>query len=127
MPSIEHIALYVDDLERARGFYETYFGGVAGTGYHNPSSGLRTYFLSFNRGARLELMTRPVLDDAGGRLAQGFNHVAFSVGSAADVDALTARLGRDGYPALSGPRTTGDGYYESVVPDPDGNLVEITA
>jgi len=127
MPNIEHIALYVADLDRACAFYETYFGGVAGSGYHNPATGLRTYFIGFDGGARLELMSRAELDDAGGRVAQGFNHVAFSVGSASEVDALTTRLGRDRYPALSGPRTTGDGYYESVVPDPEGNLVEITA
>jgi lactoylglutathione lyase len=51
--------------------------------------------------------------------------VAISVGSRDHVDELTARLRQDGYPVLDGPRRTGDGYYESVVLDPDGNRVEI--
>lgn len=122
---IDHAALYVLDLERAREFFEVYFGGVAGDRYHNPRTGLQTYFLSFDGGARLELMTRPDLD--AGASTAGWDHVAFSVGSYDAVDLLTARLAQDGYTVASGPRTTGDGYYESVVLDAEGNRIEITA
>ena len=109
---IEHIALYVNDLEGARDFFARYFGGQPGGLYHNKTTGFRSYFLTFADGARLELMTRPGLaDPAGSREA---------------VDALTARLAADGWPAVSGPRVTGDGYYESCVAGFEGNLIEIT-
>lgn len=124
---IAHIALYTNDLARARAFYETYFGGVAGALYHNPKTGLQSYFLSFTDGARLELMTRPQLKPAGAGMHVGWAHLAFQTASRAEVDALTARLQADGYAVVSGPRVTGDGYYESCVLDPDGNTVEITA
>ncbi len=124
---ITHIALYTNDLARARTFYETYFGGVAGALYHNPKTGLQTYFLSFADGARLELMTRPQLEPAVDGMHSGWAHLAFETESRAAVDALTARLQADGYTVVSGPRVTGDGYYESCVLDPDGNTVEITA
>lgn len=124
---IEHIALYTNDLARARTFYETYFGGVSGVMYHNPKTGLQTYFLSFADGARLELMTRLQLEPAAEGVHVGWAHLAFKTGSRAAVDALTARLKADSYTVVSGPRVTGDGYYESCVLDPDGNTVEITA
>lgn len=124
---ITHIALYTNDLARASAFYETYFGGVAGALYHNPKTGLQTYFLSFADGARLELMTRPQLGPAAEGMHVGWAHLAFQAESRAAVDALTARLQTDGYTVVSGPRVTGDGYYESCVLDPDGNTVEITA
>lgn len=124
---ITHIALYTNDLARARGFYETYFNGVAGALYHNPKTGLQTYFLSFADGARLELMTRPQLEPAAEGMRIGWAHLAFQTESRSAVDALTARLQTDGYTVVSGPRVTGDGYYESCVLDPDGNIVEITA
>lgn len=124
---IEHVSLYTSNLARARAFYETYFGGTACALYHNQKTGLQTYFLSFADGARLELMTRPGLADAAEGLRVGWAHLAFSTGSRAQVDELTARLRADGYPVVSGPRVTGDGYYESCVLDPDGNTVEITA
>lgn len=124
---IEHIALYTNDLERARMFYQTYFDGVAGELYHNSKTGLQTYFLSFADGARLELMTRPQLEPATEGVHIGWAHLAFRTESRAAVDALTARLQTDGYTVVSGPRVTGDGYYESCVLDPDGNTVEITA
>ena len=101
---------------------------MANDRYHNPKTGLQTYFLTFPDSAtRLELMTRPGLAPGGERMMrEGYIHCAFSVGSREAVDRLTAQLVADGYPCLSGPRTTGDGYYESVVADPDGNLLEIT-
>lgn len=128
MPHINHIALYVRDLEKSRAFYEEYFAARANTRYHNPKTGLQTYFLSFpDHPVRLEIMTRPQVTPHPDRVMnEGFIHLAFSVGSKAGVDTLTARLQAAGYPVLGAPRTTGDGYYESVVADPDGNLLEIT-
>ena len=124
---IEHIALYVNDLEGAKDFFTKYFDATANEGYHNPSTDFRSYFLRFAGGARLELMTRPDLTDSGDVLSRfGYAHLAFSTGSKAQVDALTARLKADGYTVLSGPRTTGDGYYESCVVGFEGNILEIT-
>lgn len=124
---IHHIGIYVRSLEQSLHFYKTYFGGVAGERYHNPNTGLQTYFLTFADGARLELMHRPQCTEEGrGAFAYGLAHLAFSTGSREAVDALTARLAADGFAIAGEPRTTGDGYYESVVLDPDGNRVEIT-
>ncbi len=125
--SIEHVAMYVRDLDRARDFFVEYFGGTANGGYHNPNTDFRSYFITFDGGARLELMHRPGLVDAQEASERtGYVHVAFSVGSREAVDELTARLRRDGFEVKSGPRTTGDGYYESCVVGIEGNLVEIT-
>ena len=124
---IEHIALYVNDLEGARDFFARYFGGQPGGLYHNKTTGFRSYFLTFAEGARLELMTRPGLAAPEKQpLQTGYIHLAFSAGSRETVDALTARLAADGWPAVSGPRVTGDGYYESCVAGFEGNLIEIT-
>ena len=124
---IEHIALYVIDLEGARDFFVKYFGAASNDGYHNKTTDFRSYFLTFSDGARLEVMTRPALDDGPkSPVRTGFVHLAFSAGSREAVDILTARLAADGYEVLSGPRTTGDGYYESCVAGFEGNLLEIT-
>ena len=124
---IEHIALYVKDLEGARDFFSAYFGGAAGPLYHKPRTGFRTYFLAFDGGARLELMTRPELAEGGGAaIAPGYAYLAFRAGSRAKEDELTERLRRDGYPVVSGPRVTGDGYYESCVAGPEGAVLELT-
>ena len=124
---IEHIALYVNDLEHARDFFITYLGAAADQKYHNPRTDFQSYFLSFEDGARLEIMTKPDLTDSGDFLNRfGYAHIAFSTGSKENVDLLTARLKEDGYPVLSGPRTTGDGYYESCIIGFEGNLIEIT-
>lgn len=124
---IEHAAIWTRDLERMRTFYETYFDATAGPPYHNPTTQFRSYFLRFDGGARLELMQLPDLPDGVGTAhAIGYAHLALSLGSATAVDTLTTRLQRDGYTVLDGPRTTGDGYYESVVVDPDGNRIELT-
>lgn len=125
---IEHAALYVNDLEAARDFFVRFFGAVPNEGYHNPRTDFRSYFLSFDDGARLEVMTKPGMTDAEKDLARtGWAHLAFSVGSVEEVDRLTAELAAAGYAVVSGPRTTGDGYYESCVVGPEGNQVEITA
>ena len=124
---IEHIALYVYDLEGAKSFFVTYFGAVASERYRNPVTDFCSYFLTFEDGARLELMTRPGLSAASDApCPAGYAHLAFSVGSRKAVDALTARLQHDGYALLSGPRVTGDGYYESCIQGFEGNLLEIT-
>ncbi|MEA4970420.1 MAG: VOC family protein [Candidatus Pelethousia sp.] len=122
---IDHMAMYVKDLEAARAFFETYFGAAANAKYRNPSSGLETYFLTFGRGARLEIMRRPGLAPAVEGPRQGYAHLAFQVDGREGVDSLTARLKADGYTVLSGPRETGDGYYESCVLDAEGNSIEI--
>ena len=124
--SINHVAVFVRDLEAVRSFYETYFGAVANDQYHNPRTGLRTYFLTFEGGCRLELLTRPDVQASGSADQVGWAHTAFSLGSAEAVDLLAQRLSDDGFTIVSGPRTTGDGYYEAVVLDPEGNHVEIT-
>ncbi len=124
---IEHIALYVNDLEGARTFFRTYFGAESNEGYHNKTTNFRSYFLTFTDGARLEIMTRPEMEDLPKSASRtGFVHLAFSTGSKDAVDSLTARLRSDGYTVLSGPRTTGDGYYESCVVGFEGNILEIT-
>ena len=124
---IDHAAMYVNDLERAKDFFVRYLGGKAGEGYHNKTTGFRSYFLSFDSGARLELMTRPALLDLEKHVNRtGLIHIAFSVGNREAVDELTARLKADGFDVISGPRTTGDGYYESCVLAFEGNQIEIT-
>ncbi len=124
---IEHAAIYVKDIEQSKDFFVRYFGAVSNEMYHNPKTGLRTYFLTFDGGSRLELMTRPDLcPSVKNPLQCGFIHIAFSVGSKEKVDSLTETLRKDGYCVVSGPRTTGDGCYESCVKDKEDNLIEIT-
>ena len=124
---IEHIAMYVSDLERARAFFLQYFDAVSNEMYHNKATGFRSFFLTFADGARLEIMNKPNMEDLPKGIARtGFIHVAFSVGSKEKVDSLTARLKADGYTVISGPRTTGDGYYECCILDFEENQIEIT-
>lgn len=124
---IDHIAMYVNDLESARDFFVKYFCAVSNAGYHNVNTDFRSYFLTFDCGARLEIMHRPVMEDYEKSAARtGYIHIAFSVGSKETVDELTARLKSDGYEVISEPRTTGDGYYESCIIAVEGNQIEIT-
>lgn len=124
---LDHIAMYIKDLEGVRAFFVKYFGAVSNDMYHNPRTGLKTYFLSFGDGSRLEIMARPdTVERPQSMLLTGYIHVAFSVGGREAVDKLTATLRRDGYEVVSGPRLTGDGYYESCVSGPEGCLIEIT-
>lgn len=130
MIRIEHVALWTKDLERLAAFYATYFGASVGDRYTNPAKGYASRFLSFGEGARIELMTSSTLSPvrhAPGAQRMGLTHLALSLGSEVQVDELTRRLKQDGFEVVDGPRHTGDGYYESVVLDPDGNRVEVTA
>lgn len=124
---IEHVAMYVNNLEEARAFFVKYLNGKSNDGYHNKITDFRSYFISFDDGARLEVMTKPNMVDANKDLNRtGYVHIAFSVGSSEEVDRLTAELKADGYEVVSGPRTTGDGYYESCIVAIEGNQIEIT-
>ncbi len=124
---IEHIAMYVNDLERAKDFFTHYFHAAAGEKYHNQTTGLQSYFLSFQGECRLEIMSRPEMEDMGKPLTHtGYVHIALSVGTKEIVDSLTERLRKDGYRIISNPRTTGDGYYESCIIDFEDNQIEIT-
>jgi lactoylglutathione lyase len=126
---IEHIAIWTNQLEQMRNFYENYFQARAGNRYINPTKQIASYFLSFSSGARLELMTRLNVAEAAtlaGSQSQENFHIAISLGSEAAVDLLTGQIQNDGYQVVDGPRRTGDGYYECVILDPDGNRVEIT-
>ena len=124
---IEHLAIYVNDLEAAREFFTTYLDGKPNDGYHNITTGFRSYFISFEDGARLEIMTKPELVDTEKALNRtGYAHIAFSVGSMEKVDELTERLRSAGYEVVSGPRNTGDGYYESCIVAIEGNQIETT-
>lgn len=127
MMKIEHIAMYVQDLEKVKEFFVKYFAAKYNAMYHNPNTDFKSYFLSFDDGARLEIMQKPGVEaQTENQMRTGFIHMAISVGSKEQVDKLTETLKQDGYMVTSGPRTTGDGYYESCVVAVEGNLIEIT-
>ena len=127
MMKIEHIAMYVQDLEKTRDFFVKYFAAKSNAMYHNPNTDFKSYFLSFDDGARLEIMQKPGVEaQTENQMRTGFIHMAISVGSKEQVDKLTETLKQDGYMVTSGPRTTCDGYYESCVVAVEGNLIEIT-
>lgn len=124
---IEHVAMYVNDLDAARVFFVNFLGGVSNSGYHNEKTGFRSYFISFRNGARLEIMNKPDLNDDQKSLNRtGYAHIAFSAGSKEKVDELTKKAESAGYEVISGPRTTGDGYYESCIVAVENNQIEIT-
>ena len=141
---IEHIAIWVKDIDKVCEFYRKYFGGVVHPIYHNPTKQFTSRFITFDGGTRLEVMHRPdirvernVWENVGiDKIVShetlsdtqhlGFTHLSFSVGSKEEVDRLTQQMSSEGVSVIGQPRTTGDGYYESVVLDPEGNRIEIT-
>lgn len=124
---IDHIALYTTDIEKLKAFYERYFHTKAGEKYINPKKQFQSYFLSFSEGSRIEIMQKTGIPQrAQEEESMGLTHFAIAVGNKEKVDLLTEQLRANGYKIAGEPRTTGDGYYESVVLDPDGNRIEIT-
>ncbi|MFT3679867.1 MAG: VOC family protein [Ferruginibacter sp.] len=128
--TLEHAAIWTDDLERLKEYYVKYFGAISNDKYRNETKGFESYFLSFDSGARLEIMKMPGIpantNDTVKAQHKGLIHLAFGVSSIAEVDAKAAELRENGFPILSGPRKTGDGYYEFETLDPDNNRVEVT-
>lgn len=127
---IEHLAIWSRDIDRLRDFYVQYFDACSNERYTNITKGFSSFFLSFDSGARLEIMQMDSVPDTTDDplvQAQGLTHLAFATESERHVDELTVRLRDEGYTIVDGPRRTGDGYYESLILDPDGNRIEITA
>lgn len=124
--NINHVAIWVKDIKGVCGFYQKYFGGEVRPEYHNPIKGFTSRFITFESGARIEVMHRGDIQPSTSCEHFGWAHLALSVGSKEKVDELTNQMKADGITIVSEPRTTGDGYYESVVQDPEGNLVEVT-
>lgn len=125
---VEHVAMYVHDLEGVKNFFVRFFEAIPNDKYHNSRTGLQSYFLSFEDGSRLEIMNLPQMAEQKKNLARmGYIHIAFEVGSREKVDMLTERLYEAGYEVINGPRVTGDGYYESVILGPEDNQIEIIA
>ncbi len=123
---IEHVAMYVNELEKTREFFVKYFGAVSNEEYYNTRTEFHSYFLTFGDSARLEIMNKPILDNMEKTLSRtGVIHIAFSVGSKEKVNELTEQLKIDGYEVISGPRTTSDGYYESCIVGIEGNQIEL--
>jgi lactoylglutathione lyase len=124
---IDHLALWVQDLEKMKAFYEKYFNGKSNEKYHNPNKNFQSYFIKFPFGARIELMNNPDVKKESSALRQiGYAHLAFSLGSAEEVDRVTAFMKTEGFQIIDGPRKTGDGYYESAMLDPENNIIELT-
>ncbi|EHG3205873.1 hypothetical protein BJM59_10320 [Listeria monocytogenes] len=123
---IEHVALWTTNLEQMKQFYVTYFCATANDLYENKTKGFTSYFLSFEYGARLEIMSRTDVTGKTTGENLGWAHIAISTGTKEAVDELTEKLRQDGFAIAGEPRMTGDGYYESVVLDPEGNRIEIT-
>lgn len=127
MTSIAHVALWVRELETMREFYERRLGGRGGPRYHNAATGFTSCFISFGDGPRIELMHRPDVLSRPEGSPGGYAHVALALGGRPAVDVAVERLRREGVTVESGPRVTGDGYYEAVILDPEGNRIELTA
>ena len=125
---LEHLAIWVDDLEQMKDWYCQSFAMTAGKKYENLGKGFSSYFLSFTTGTRIEQMKKSEIQESPRPrgLNSGFAHIAISVGSKDQVDLLTETFRKTGIPIIGEPRTTGDGYYESVILDPENNRIEIT-
>ena len=124
---IEHIAMYVNDLEKTKDFFVKYFAAVPGEIYRNEKTGFSSYFLGFENGAKLEIMNRPEIEKTEKPIYKsGYAHLAFSLGSKSAVDEFSKKLENDGFEITSGPRTTGDRFYESAFIGIEGNIIELT-
>lgn len=125
---IEHIAIWVQDLEKMKEFYLKFFDVNSNDKYHNPTKNFSSYFLSFENGARIELMHKPEVSELIGNsdIKLGLAHFAISLGSEGRVNELTNEIQKKGFKVIGEPRVTGDGYYESVIADPEGNSIELT-
>lgn len=127
---LDHVAIWTDDLKKLKDYYIKYFDAVSNDKYINPAKGFESYFLSFESGARLEIMKMPGIPDNMNDTVKlqhkGIIHMAFGVNTMKEVDAKAAQLQNAGFKILSGPRKTGDGYYEFETLDPDGNRIEVT-
>lgn len=122
---IDHIAIWVEDLEKMREFYCKYFDGVSNQKYENRVKGFESYFISFDGTTRIELMKRKDIEERINKEILGLAHLAFKMGSKEKVNELTEIFRKDGYEIIGEPRTTGDGYYESIILDPEGNRIEL--
>ncbi len=128
---LEHVAIWTNNLEQLKDYYIKYFGAISNEKYSNEKKQFQSYFLSFGSGARLEIMSRPDipdnLNDTISAQHNGIIHLAFGVDTMKQVEEKAAQLQKDGFKILSGPRKTGDGYYEFETLDPDNNRLEVTA
>lgn len=128
---IEHIAIWTDNLEELKAYYCNYFGGTPDTKYFNENNQFYSYFLTFESGARLEIMSMPNipnnLNDTVVKQHKGIIHLAFGANNKSEVETKATQLKEDGFKILSGPRMTGDGYYEFETLDPDNNRIEVTS
>jgi lactoylglutathione lyase len=127
---LEHVAIWTNQLEVLKEYYQKYFSGQSNDKYTNEKRDFHSYFLTFDSGARLELMSMtgvPVnLNDTVHKQYLGIIHLAFGVNSMEEVEAKAEELKSVGYPILNGPRKTGDGYYEFETLDPDNNRIEVS-
>ena len=127
---IDHVAIWTSDINRLKDYYSKYFSGMANEKYSNPNNHFESYFLTFQSGSRLEIMSMKgipeSMNDTVGKQHLGIIHLAFGVDSSKEVDEMAKKIEKDGYKILSGPRLTGDGYYEFETLDPDNNRIEIT-
>ena len=124
---ISHVAMWVKDMENIKDFYVKYFNCKCNDKYINDKKCFESYFLSFEDNSKLEIMNiKNIKESNKENNFYGFAHIAISVGSKDKVDIITKILENDGYTVASNPRTTGDGYYESVILDPENNKIEIT-
>lgn len=127
---IDHIAFWVDDLEKMRSFYLHYFDTTSGELYVNPVKKFSSYFISFNGGgSRIELMNRQDIVNINKTpgITMGLTHIAVTVGNSTMVNEMVELFHKDGYKVIGEPRISGDGYYEAVILDPENNVIELVA